>query len=401
MDQSLIAELARKTDDKIVFVIMDGLGGLPDPATGKTELETAHTPNLDAIAAGGICGLADPVGPGITPGSGPGHLSLFGYDPIACNIGRGALEAVGIDIELKAGDVAARGNFCTVDNKGLITDRRAGRISSDKGVELCGILDNMKFRDITIRVSPVKEHRFVVIFRGEDLVPRVTESDPGMTGVQALPVKAENLEAQKLSDAAQYFLSKAGELLASHHPANMVLLRGFARKPDFPTMQDVYKLNPLAIALYPMYRGLARLVGMQVVDVQGSTVQDEFRTLASYYDKHDFFFIHIKWTDSAGEDGDFQRKVEIIEQVDAALPMVTSLKPDVLVITGDHSTPAAFGGHSWHPVPVCISARYCRTDAVKAFSEPAFVHGGLGRISSSNIMSLALANAGKLTKFGA
>ncbi len=401
MDQSLIAGLARKTDEKIVFVILDGLGGLPDPSTGKTELETAHTPNLDAVAADGICGLADPVGPGITPGSGPGHLSLFGYDPIACNIGRGALEAVGIDVELKPGDVAARGNFCTIDDKGIITDRRAGRISTEKGAELCRILDNITFQGISIRVFPVKEHRFVVLFRGEGLVPQVTESDPSITGVQPLPVKAENPQAQKLAGAAQHFLDRTREMLADHHPANMAVLRGFARKPDFPTMQEVYKLNPLAIALYPMYRGLARLVGMQVVDVQGSTVQDEFRTLASHYDKHDFFFIHVKWTDSAGEDGNFQRKVEVIEQVDTALPMVTGLKPDVLVVTGDHSTPAMYGGHSWHPVPVCISARYCRTDAVTTFSEPAFIHGGLGRIASSHIMPLALANAGKLTKFGA
>ena len=229
----------------------------------------------------------------------------------------------------------------------------------------------------------------------------MNDSDPETTGVQPLPIKAENARAQKLADAAQYFLTKARELLAEHHPANMVLLRGFAGKPDFPTMEDVYKLNPLAIALYPMYRGLARLVGMQVVDVKGSTVEDEFKALSSYYNDHDFFFIHVKWTDSAGEDGNFQRKVEVIEQVDAAIPMVTGLKPDVLVITGDHSTPAVYGGHSWHPVPVCINARYCRTDAVKTFSEPAFIYGGLGRIASSHIMSLALANAGKLTKFGA
>ena len=385
----------------VVFLVLDGLGGLPDPDTGKTELETAQIPNLDAIAAAGICGMADPVGPGITPGSGPGHLGVFGYDPVACNIGRGALEAVGIDVELTPGDVAARGNFCTVDTGGIITDRRAGRISSEKGTELCRILDNMTFGDITVRAYPVKEHRFVIVFSGPGLVPQVTESDPSRTGYKPLPVEAETPEAGKLANAAQQFIARAGELLADHHPANMVLLRGFAGKPDFPSIGEVCKMKSLAIALYPMYRGLARLVGMEIAQVKGSTVRDEFMTLAEYYNDYDFFFVHVKWTDSRGEDGNFAGKVAVLEEVDAALPMITNLEPDVLVITGDHSTPAVYGGHSWHTVPVCIKARYCRTDGVAAFSEPAFITGGLGRIPSSQIMSLAMANAGKLTKFGA
>ena len=400
MNQELIKEIAITSPDKIVMLVLDGLGGLPDPKTGKTELETARIPNLDALAAKGICGLADPIAPGITPGSGPGHLALFGYDPVKCEIGRGALEAVGIDIELEPEDVAARGNFCTVDGKGIITDRRAGRISSEKCVELCKMLDGMTIDGVDIKVYPVREHRFVAVFHGDKLEAEITESDPSRMGIAPLKITAIKPEARRMADMANRFAAKAKEILARHHPANMILLRGFAKKPHFPTMQEIYKLNPLAIAVYPMYRGLARLVGMTVART-GTTLEDEFKTLQENYKKYDFFFLHVKWTDTAGEDGDFARKVKVLEQVDAALPMLTALKPEVLVITGDHSTPAAFGGHSWHPVPVVICSQYCRTDSVKKFSEPAFLAGGLGRIASTQIMPLAMANARKLTKFGA
>ncbi|MBN1177437.1 MAG: 2,3-bisphosphoglycerate-independent phosphoglycerate mutase [Dehalococcoidales bacterium] len=399
-DMGLIKDIAISTPTKIVMLVIDGLGGLPDPVTGRTELETARLPNLDALAAKGICGMADPIAPGITPGSGPGHLALFGYDPVECNIGRGVLEAVGIDIELQPGDVAARGNFCTINDKGIITDRRAGRISTEKCMELCGRLDGMSIDGVDIAVYPVREHRFVVIFHGRDLAADVTESDPSRTGVAALAVNALSPAAKKLEDVANKFAGKSKEILADHRPANMILLRGFAGKPDFPSMQEIYKLNPLAIAVYPMYRGLARLVGMEVAKT-GTTVEDEFATLKEYYARYDFFFLHVKWTDSAGEDGDFARKVKVLEQVDAALPGLIGLEPDVLVVTGDHSTPAVIKGHSWHSVPLLICSEYCRTDPVKAFSESAFITGGLGGIRSTDIMPLAMANAQKLSKFGA
>jgi 2,3-bisphosphoglycerate-independent phosphoglycerate mutase len=396
----LIREISITSPAKIVMLVIDGLGGLPDPKTGRTELETARIPNLDALAAGGVCGLADPIAPGITPGSGPGHLALFGYDPIGCNIGRGVLEAVGIDIELEHGDVAARGNFGTIDAKGVITDRRAGRISTEKCTELCQLLDGMTINRVQVKVYPVREHRFVVVFRGEGLAADVTESDPSRTGVKPLEITAQSPESNEMAGVANRFILQAKSLLAGHHPANMVLLRGFAQKPQFPTMQEIYKLKPLAIAVYPMYRGLARLVGMEIART-GTTLEDEFATLKQSYGSYDFFFLHVKWTDTAGEDGDFARKVKVLEQIDAALPGLTALKPDVLVVTGDHSTPATFGGHSWHPVPVLIGARYCRADAVQEFSESAFLAGGLGRIAATQIMPLAMANALKLTKFGA
>jgi 2,3-bisphosphoglycerate-independent phosphoglycerate mutase len=399
-NMELIKDIARPSPTKIVLLVIDGLGGLPNPETGKTELETANIPNLDTLASKGICGLADPVAPGITPGSAPGHLALFGYDPISCNIGRGVLEAVGIDLELQPTDVAARGNFCTIDERGLVTDRRAGRISTEQCTELCQLLNGISVDGVQILVYPVREHRFVAVFRGDNLTADVTESDPQQTGVTPEAITALSPEAERLAGVANQFVAQAKARLAGHHPANMVLLRGFSRQPGFPTMTEIYKLKPAAIAIYPMYRGLARLVGMEVVET-GTTLEDEFATLKQNYANYDFFFLHVKWTDSAGEDGDFDRKVRILEQIDATLPSLVNLEPDVIVVTGDHSTPAVLRGHSWHPVPVLICSKYCRPDRVKEFSESAFISGGLGRFHATQIMPLAMANALKLTKFGA
>ncbi len=396
----LISSISRTSPEKIILLVIDGFGGLPDPVTGRSELETARIPNLDALAAKGICGLSDPIAPGITPGSGPGHLALFGYDPVECNIGRGVLEAVGIDVPLEAEEMAARGNYCTIDEKGIITDRRAGRISTEKSSELCELLNGISIEGIGIKVYPVREHRFVVVFNGKDLQTELTESDPSITGVAPLEIKSLNGGAGGKAKLVSEFVAKAKEILKNYHPANMILLRGFSKKPHLPTMQEIYKLNPLAIAVYPMYRGLARLVGMDIAKT-GTTLEDEFQTLKESYNKYDFFFVHVKWTDTAGEDGDFARKVKVLEEIDAALPVLTGLAPDVLVVTGDHSTPSALGGHSWHPVPVVICSKYCRTDGVKEFSEKALLAGGLGRIRATEIMPLALANALKLTKFGA
>ena len=396
----LIKSISRPSPTKIVLLVIDGLGGLPSPETGETELETANTPNLDQLVAKGICGLIDPVSPGITPGSAPGHLALFGYNPVSFNIGRGVLEAIGVDFDLQRGDVAARGNFCTTDETGLVTDRRAGRISTEKCTELCQLLDGLVIDKVEILVRPVREHRFIVVFRGQGLVPDVTDSDPQQLGVAPLAIIALCPEAEGMAGIANQFIAQAKTALAGHHPANMVLLRAFSRLPQFPTMGEVYKLKPVAIASYPMYRGLAKLVGMEILET-GTSIEDEFTTLKQNYANYDFFFLHIKGTDSAGEDGDFDRKVRVIEQVDNALSELISMEPDVLVVTGDHSTPALLKGHSWHPVPILLYSKWCRPDRVSQFSESACVSGGLGRFPATQIMPLAMANALKLTKFGA
>ena len=399
-DLELMKLLSMSSPSKIVLLVLDGLGGLPRPETGKTELETARTPNLDALAVKGICGLTDPVAPGITPGSAPGHSALFGYDPLHSEVGRGVLEAIGIDFDLQPGDIAARGNFCTVDGKGEVTDRRAGRISTDKCAELCQLLDGMIVENVTILVKPVREHRFAAVFRGNDLVEDVTESDPQRLGVAPLEIAPMSLAARKMALVANWFVDRARKTLETHYPANMVLLRGFSQRPQFETMDEVYKLTSAAITVYPMYRGLARLVGMEALET-GTTFEDELKTLRENYGRFDFFFIHVKATDSAGEDGDFDRKVEVIERVDAALPGLTDLNPDVIIVTGDHSTPALLKGHSWHPVPLLLSSPWCRPDGVSEFSESACIFGGLGRFPATEIMPLAMAHALKLNKFGA
>ncbi|MGB8706526.1 MAG: 2,3-bisphosphoglycerate-independent phosphoglycerate mutase [Dehalococcoidia bacterium] len=395
-----IREISVVSASKIVMLVLDGLGGLPDAKTGHTELETAHTPNLDQLSKKSICGLIDPVSPGITPGSGPGHLALFGYDPLKFTIGRGVLEALGIGFELTKNDIAARGNFCTVDDDGLITDRRAGRITTDKCAELCKLLGQIKLEGVELFVWPVKEHRFLLVLRGDGLSAEVSDTDPQRLGI--VPNMAITIEPQAKHTAhmVNIFIDEASKTLARHRPANMILLRGFSKLPDIPSMNEIYKLTSAAIAIYPMYKGLAKLIGMKVFSADGG-IQEELKILADCFDKHDFFYVHVKNADSAGEDGDFKRKVSVIEQVDSALPQLLDLKPEVIIVTGDHSTPAMLKGHSWHPVPVLLYSQWCRSDDVKEFSESACISGGLGRLHATDVMPLAMANALKLTKFGA
>ena len=396
----LMKNLAQPSPSKIILLVLDGLGGLPNPDTGKTELETADTPNLNRLAERGTTGLIDIVSPGITPGSAAGHLSLFGYSPLRFTIGRGALEAVGVDFDLEPGDVAARGNFCTTDKDGLVTDRRAGRIPDEKCTELCRLLDGMTIENTRLFVRPVREHRFIVVFRGDRLNPGVSDSDPQQLGVSPKVVTALQPEAAKTASIANKFISQAKSILAEQHPANMLLIRGFSERPEFPAMGEIYRLKPAAIAVYPMYRGLARLVGMEILN-SGTSLEDEIKTLKENYSAYDFFFLHVKGTDSAGEDGDFERKVRVIEEVDRALPGLIDTGPDVMIVTGDHSTPAVLKGHSWHPVPVLLYSRWCRPDRASEFAESACASGGLGRFPATQVMPLAMAHALKLTKFGA
>ena len=396
----LLPTLIQKNDSKIVMLVADGLGGLPQQPGGKTELETARTPNLDELARRGICGLSIPVKPGITPGSGPGHLGLFGYDPLKYIIGRGALEATGIGFELQGNDVAARANFCTLDAAGKISDRRAGRIATDESAPLARKLRAVKIPGVEIFVEPVKEHRFVVVFRAAGLGDKVHDTDPQETGVPPLAPKALDATSQPTANIAAEFVAQATKLLAGEKKANGLTLRGFAAKPALPSYEQVYGLKAAAIAVYPMYKGLARLVGMDLLG-QAQTLADQMTVLSENWSKYDFFFIHFKYTDSTGEDGNFDAKVKRIEELDAIIPQITKLNPSVLIVTGDHSTPSMLKSHSWHGVPTILTAEHCRTDSCERFGESDCVHGGLGQFEAKYLMSLALANAGRLGKYGA
>lgn len=399
--QQLISQVSRVTDSKIVFLVIDGLGGLPRPDTGKAELETASTPNLDYIASQAMCGLTIPVARGIIPGSGPGHLALFGYDPVANLIKRGVLEAAGIGIELTPDDLAVRGNFCTVDENGVITDRRAGRLDSSESRELCRLLDNIEIEGAKVEVHPVESHRFVLVFRGTGLSEDLADTDDQVNGVVPPPVRPTQPSAQSTADIVNAAVDKIREILkAAESPANMVTLRGFSKLPDMPSMSEVYKLNPLGIATYPMYRGLARLVGMKVM-AKGPGIAEVVDEMIANYDDHDFFFIHYKGADTAGEDGDFEAKVRALEEVDAPIKKIIDLHPDVFIVAGDHSTPATWANHSWHPVPFMMWAPWSREDSVTEFTERACAKGVLGEFPATDVMPLALAHAGKLIKFGA
>ena len=396
----VVAPLVVENSTKIVLLSLDGLGGLPHPDTGKSELETARLPHLDALATRAACGLIRHVAPGITPGSGPGHLGLFGYDPLFYQVGRGVLEALGIEFDLRAGDVAARGNFCTVDDRGLISDRRAGRISTDLCVRLTDRLREITVPGVQLFVEPVKDYRFVLALRGGNLSGRLSETDPQVLGKPPLPVRALESEARLAADVVNAFVAQARRILADERPANMVLLRGFDQLPELPRFPEVFRLRAAAVAAYPMYRGLARVVGMETLKT-GAGFPDEVVTLRQHWDSYDFFFLHYKDTDKAGEDGDFDAKVDALERLDAFIPEILALGPDVMIVTGDHSSPSILAAHGWQPVPVLIASRYCGADPVTSFSERACAAGTLGIIPAQHLMPLALANALRLTKFGA
>lgn len=404
-DFKLIKYLHTPAETKIVHLVLDGLGGLPRELDGKTELEAANTPNLDALAARSQLGLAVPVRPGVTPGSGPAHLSLFGYDPLEYDVGRGVLAALGIGFDLHPEDVAARGNFCTIDENGLITDRRAGRIPTEFGQKLTALLREIELPGIQAYVETVKEYRFVLVLRptaGQTLYADIADTDPQRTGVPSLLAVAEDEASEATAQLANDWIAAARAILKDHEPANSLNLRGFAKDPGFPKFPDVYGLAAAAIATYPMYKGVAKLVGMDVVPVDGEALEDEVEALRAYWDEYDYFFFHVKKTDSAGEDGDFERKAEVIEHVDeVVVPAIMDLGPDVLIVTGDHSTPAALKSHSWHPVPTLLWSRFCSWDGMEEFGERACGRGSLGVFPASDEMQLALGYALRLNKYGA
>ncbi len=387
-------------DTKILLLVVDGLGGLPHPDTGLSELDTAALPNLDRLAAAGSCGLHTPIAPGLTPGSGAAHLALFGYDPLRSEIGRGALSALGLGLDFEKGDVAIRLNFCTVDPAGVVLDRRAGRISTETCREMCEILKQVSIPNVELEITPELDYRAVLKLRGPSLSHRVSDSDPQVTGVPSLQLKALADEANHTVEVVNGFLRQAKLLLANERPANMVLMRGFGSCPELPSFLDVYGLKALAVAAYPMYRGVAAAVSMDAVATENDLASG-CRALEERFAAYDFAYLHVKPTDSAGEDGDFDRKVKLLEEVDSIVPRLEALAPDVLMITGDHSTPSIMCSHSWHPVPCVISSKSVLPVPAATFSERGCAVGSLGHVASTSLMALALAHAGRLAKFGA
>jgi 2,3-bisphosphoglycerate-independent phosphoglycerate mutase len=394
-----LQDLTRSSENSILLIVLDGLGGLFHPDKGGSELEIAQTPNLDKLARTSSLGLTDPISPGITPGSGPGHLALFGYDPIKHAIGRGVLEALGIGIQLTEAQVAARGNFCTLNERGELVDRRAARINSQKAVELCKRLNMIKIDEYSFEFHHVKDHRFVLLLSGNGITFEITETDPQTLGVPPLQSEGISEAGIQTAKAVNRITAEAQRLLAEEDQANGILLRGFSSLPTMPDFRKITHLRPAAIAAYPMYRGLASLIGMTVLP-SGDTFDDEILTLKKYSKDFDFFFLHYKATDTAGEDGDFDAKVRAIEYFDGKLPEILDVDATVTIIAGDHSTPALLASHSWHPVPFLLNSPWTTEQASTQFSEGSCAAGTIGRIPATSIMPLALAHSGKLNKFG-
>jgi len=401
--EKILPQLIQKNSSKILLVVLDGLGGLPHPETGLTELETAHIPNLDALAHGAACGLMIPVSPGITPGSGPAHLGLFGYDPIKYQIGRGILECLGIGLSVGKEDLAIRGNFATMNEERIITDRRAGRISTEENRRLVELIQSKisEISGVKVTIKTVKEHRLAILLSGKNLTAEVTENDPQKEGQklrEIQPVSAEGkFTAQVLSD----FLQNVEEVLkTASSRANTVLLRGFSKLPEIPGFAERYLLKAACVATYPMYRGLAKLVGMDVLTT-GDSLDDQLETVRQAYEKYDFFYVHVKKTDAMGEDGNFSGKVQALEQIDSKIAAVKEMGFEVVVITGDHSTPASLKAHSWHPVPFMLLSRYIIPDHVNRFTERECAEGMLSIFRSQEAILLMLACCGRLQKFGA
>jgi 2,3-bisphosphoglycerate-independent phosphoglycerate mutase len=395
-----LATLVQPASTKILLVVLDGLAGYAGPDRG-TELEEADTPNLDQLAARGSTGLLDPVGPGITPGSGPAHLALFGYDPFDYHLGRGALSAAGLDVELKAGDVAARGNLATLDADGLIVDRRAGRIVDLEAVEVIRKLTaGVQIPGVDVLFVHEAQHRVLVVLRGPDLDPHVDDTDPQVVGRPPLTPMAQTRAATHTAEVIAELDRQAREILADEPKANALLLRGLDSHRQLPSVQERYGLKAAAIAVYPMYRGIGRLVGMDVAGPP-ATIDEQLVLLKEHWDNYDFFFFHHKPADSAGEDGNFDGKVAAIEALDAVVPALLDMGPDVIAVTGDHATPSQMAAHSWHPVPVLLAGDRVGRDDVDRFGERWCLQGALGRRPARELMPIMLNVAGRLAKYGA
>ncbi|MCS7059013.1 MAG: 2,3-bisphosphoglycerate-independent phosphoglycerate mutase [Meiothermus sp.] len=403
----VVAELAQKTPSKILLVVLDGVGGLPQEPGGPTELAAAHTPNLDGLAREGALGLLTPVYPGLAPGSGPGHLALFGYDPFRYRVGRGALSAIGIGADFRDGDVAVRGNFATLDEAGRVVDRRAGRPSDEENARVVSKLRSaiQGLEGVQVSFYTESEHRFLVVLRGEGLGEQVTDTDPQRTGVAPLlaQARASDAPSQRTAQVLNLLTERIRAVLSDEPRINGALFRGVSLRPRFPQMSEVYQLRPACIASYPMYKGLASLVGMEVLPVEGAedAPEGKLKALRENWSRFDFFYLHFKKTDATGEDGNFAEKVRKIEAFDRLLPELLALKPEVLAITGDHATPSVLKAHSWHPVPLLLRAPWLRNDPAQRFTEDEAARGSLGHLRGVELMPLLMAHAGKLQKYGA
>ena len=404
----ILKELVEKNDSKILLVVLDGLGDIPS-IDGKTPLEAAKTPNLDKLSKESALGMHIPVLPGITPGSGPGHLSIFGYNPLKYKIGRGILEALGVGLEVTKNDICIRANYAKVeekDGKLIVNDRRAGRLSTEENKKLTEKITKEieEINGVKIFMKSGIEYRLAILLRFNEKVNEdmcnILETDPQNEGKEVISPEPLSEKAKIVSEILKEFLLRVREII-KNEKGNYLLLRGYSTPPIIPNFSEIYKLKSLSIATYPMYKGLTKLIGMETVKVDGFSIKDEIDVLRKNYKNFDFIYLHIKKTDSYGEDGDFMNKLKVIEEFDSYLPEILSLNFDVLCITGDHSTPTIMKSHSFHPVPLLIHSPFVFKGLSERFTEKDCLKGELGTIKGEDIISLLLAHSKKLKKYGA
>ena len=404
---------------KTFFVICDGLGDRPIPKLGrKTPLEYAKTPNLDAIARRGIIGAMNTIDIGVRPGSDTAHMAIFGYDPHVYYTGRGPFETAGLRMEHKDGDICFRVNMGTVDDTLHIIDRRAGRIGDTSA--FARELNGMKIDGVEFFVKAGTGYRMGMIMRGKKLSTHITDIDPGHVGkgVRMCEATDDTSEAKRTAKILNTFVSRAHKLLKRMPvnidrqknglpQANYLLVRGAGVYPKLPRFFDKYGLRAACFAGAGLYKGIARLIGMDVVHVPGATgkpdsnIRAKVETAIKHRKDYDFFFIHFKGADSCGEDGDVEGKIAYIEKIDDAVAPLLKLKNSLVVITADHSTPCTIKSHSADDVPIVIMGDEVRDDDVHEFSERTCAKGRMGHIKGMHVMPIILDLMGIAEKFGA
>lgn len=412
----LLKDLAFPNGTKILLWVFDGVGGLPHPESGKTELEMAQTPHLDAFARQASCGGLEPFGAGVTPGSGPGHMSIFGYPVADFDLARGVVEVLGAervllngeevaDFRLRPSDLAMRGNFATLDDRNgqkVVSDRRANKIATEESARVCERLSReIHIEGYEVFVMPGEQHRFAVTIRGPELASGLTDGDPQKSGLAVPPIAATRPAAKRAAEVVNAFVEQATTVLEAEPQANTVLLRGIGTPPEIPTMQELYGIRCAAIATYPMYRGIASLVGMDVLEVGSMSHEDEVATLEKHFDDYDFFYLHIKETDSYAHTGEWEKKAGVLEECDPLFERARALGFDVVIVTGDHCTPCLLMEHSWHPIPTMLWSKTVLAGGSQAYTERECYKGTMGVRPSTDLLPLALAEAGRLKKFGA
>jgi 2,3-bisphosphoglycerate-independent phosphoglycerate mutase len=391
--------------NKAMLIVMDGLGDRPIKELGwLTPLEAARTPNLDALAARGVSGLMNAIGFGLRPGSDTSHLAILGYDIEKYYTGRGTIEVAGLGMELKAGDVALRGNLGTVNDKLLVVDRRAGRIT-DTG-PFVAELDGLTYQGVTLLARPGTGHRAGIILRGPGLSSRISDNDPHEVGVKVHEVHPldDSKEAAFTAKVLNHFLAEAHRILAANPlnqerikqgkpPANYLLGRGAGYYKQIVKFEERYGLHACTIAGGGLYKGIGAFTGMDVIQVAGATglpntdIAAKFRAgLAALKGAYDFAFVHVKATDTFGEDGDFTGKMNFINRIDEAAALLLDA-PHLLAVTADHSTPCALKRHSGDPVPLMmVGDGLVRTDEVATYGERSCARGGMGRLTGLQVM---------------